>query len=79
METNTSPSSLGGTDLEEAKGVMRDIGHIIGDAMPKDYGFCLMVFKYGAPGDTFYISKAKRSDMLQMMREFIRHQEEAGY
>jgi len=55
--------------------IMNDIGHIIAKALPKEYGFNLLIFNFGKGGATFYISNAQRADMLEAMKEFISKQE----
>ncbi len=48
-----------------------------GDARPKLFGFCLLVFPFGeAPeGRINYICNAERSDMIASMKEFIARNE----
>ncbi len=57
----------------EAK--LKEIGHIIGDQMPEGFGFTLLMFDYGEGGGMFYMSSAKREDMIKAMKEFINRQE----
>jgi hypothetical protein len=55
--------------------MLRDIGHTIGDTMPKGWGFTLMLFEYDGEG-LFYISSSTRDTMVKAMREFIAKFEE---
>lgn len=60
----------------EVRQQMREIGDLIGDALPKGYGFALLVFDLGTPsGFMNYISNAKREDMLVAFKEFLAHEE----
>jgi hypothetical protein len=54
--------------------LLKEIGMIIKNVLPKEFGFNLMIFDYGNEGSMFYISSAKREDMLKVMREFIKKQ-----
>ena len=58
-------------DNAEVQRVMRDIGNRIGPMMPKGFGFTLMINSFGENGSMFYISNAKRDDMLKAIAEFI--------
>jgi hypothetical protein len=44
------------------------------DYLPEGWGFTLLLFSYSEKGSLFYISSAERSDVLNVMREFIRRQ-----
>lgn len=51
---------------------MTAIGNVIGDALPKEYGFTLLVFPINEhPGNMNYISSAQRADMLAALKELI--------
>lgn len=39
--------------------------------LPKDFGFALLVFSIGEGGSLLYVANVGRTDVLQMMREFI--------
>lgn len=58
---------------------LRRLGRYIGTDLPKGWGFTLMLFDYGNEevknGGMFYISSAKREDMIKAMKEFIAKQE----
>ena len=56
--------------------LLKALATLIAHAMPKDWGFTLMLFKYGPEGDLFYISSAVREDMIKTMEEFIKKQKE---
>ena len=65
---------------EKMRGIMNDIGHLIGDAIHNvdpNYGFALLVFECGERVDSRmnYISNAHREDMLAAMKEFIARNE----
>ncbi len=55
----------------EIQAKMKDIGKMISSALPKGWGFSLMIFNYGDKGNMFYISSGKREDMIEAMKEFI--------
>lgn len=48
----------------------RVIGHIIGDQMPKGFGFALCLFSFHGPEFT-YISNAQRADMVRALDELV--------
>lgn len=51
--------------------ILKKIGHKIGDLLPQGWGFTLLIFNFGEKGNLFYISNAKREDMIKTMQEFI--------
>lgn len=53
----------------EIQELLRDIGHMVGDKMPKGWGFTLLLFSYGEGGSMFYISSANREDMKKALVE----------
>jgi hypothetical protein len=65
---------------DEIQKTLKDMGTTIGGALPKGWGFTLMLFNFGEggnPGDAmFYISNAERSTMIESMEEFITKQKE---
>ena len=54
-----------------AEKVLNEIGQLLREAMPKGYGFNLLIFSYGEGGNMFYTSSARREDVIAAMREFI--------
>lgn len=52
--------------------LMREIGQIIEMMLPKDFGFCLMVFPFNRPGISNYISNAERATMIEALKEKIK-------
>ncbi len=58
-----------GSEADEI--TLRKLGNLIKDKVPPGMGFALLMFDYGKKGDMFYISSAKRSDMIAAMKEFI--------
>jgi hypothetical protein len=69
---------------EDIRKVANDIGRIIGMALPKEYGFALLIFGLGeSDGRMNYISNASREDMLAALKELIarfegRYTDESG-
>ena len=58
--------------LETLEEICRDIGHIIGGALPnKNIGFALLVFDFGEAGHLSYVSNARRQDMITALYECI--------
>jgi hypothetical protein len=53
---------------------MKGLGTKIGEALPDGWGFNLLIFTYGEGGSLFYISSAQRSDVINVMKEFIKRQ-----
>lgn len=54
---------------------LRDLGRTVKKMMPTGWGFTLFMFDYGDMGSLFYLSSAKREDMLKVLREFIKKEE----
>ena len=55
---------------KEIQEVLKQLGRGIGQQLPKNWGFTLMLFSYKGP-ELFYISNANREDMIKTMHEFI--------
>ena len=60
----------------EVREQMREIGRLIGSAMPPGFGFALLVFDTNTTsGFMNYISNAQRDDVLTAMKEFVARSE----
>jgi predicted hydrocarbon binding protein len=59
---------------DEIKDTLRDMGRTIGKALPKGWGFTLLIYTFGEGGTMTYISNAQREDMLKAMQEFLQKQ-----
>jgi hypothetical protein len=59
---------------KEIETLLKDLGRLLHNRMPEGWGFTLTIFSFGPGGDLFYISDAKRDDMIRTMREFIAKQ-----
>jgi hypothetical protein len=55
----------------EVAAEMKDIGRIIGNALPKGFVFALLVCDLGEGGFMNYMSNANHSDMIKAMRELL--------
>jgi hypothetical protein len=58
----------------KAERVLRDFGRALKETVPPGMGFTLFIFDYGTdadPGNMFYLSSARREDMIKSMKEFI--------
>jgi hypothetical protein len=53
---------------------LKAIGRLIDHDLPDGWGFMLFLFSFGEGGSTFYISNARREDMLEAMQEWIDRQ-----
>lgn len=58
-------------ESEEVKATLAKLGRLLGDRMPFNYGFVLLVFEFGADSEMHYVSNAQREDVVRMMYEFI--------
>lgn len=62
----------------EVQATLKDIGARITAGLPSAlWGFMLMIFEYGKPGDpgaNFYISSADRADVSNVLREWLARQ-----
>ena len=67
---------MGNFEVEnnEIKNSMQKIGKIIAMALPKGWGFTLLIWSKGEGGSMFYISNGNRQDVIASMREFIEKQ-----
>ena len=59
------------TNLFEMEEHARGIGRAIGDVLPKDIGFCIVLAHKGAGGWSTWLSNCNREDMIKMLREMI--------
>lgn len=61
-------------DNSEIKELLRDIGNMLKNSMPKGWGFALQMFEF--KGESFfYTSNGKREDMIKVLREFINREQ----
>jgi hypothetical protein len=75
--TEQSSYNVRSDDIESA---LRTLATQIKPQVPEGWGFTLMIFSYtktglaheGDEGSMFYISSARRTDMVKAMQEFIR-------
>ncbi len=63
-----------GVSQEELEVKAREIGGLIGGALPPTVGFALLVFTFGEGGYLAWISNAQRSDMMLALTEFMSKQ-----
>lgn len=64
------------TPQEYTQERMQHIARLIDDELPNDWGFFIMAFPYKlGPGRCNYVSKARRKDVLEMMKNFIARSE----
>jgi hypothetical protein len=61
-------------DVPEVEAKLKKWGRIIAKDLPQPYGFTLFFFTFGEGGNMFYLSNARRQEMIQTMREFIQKQ-----
>lgn len=55
--------------------LLNQLGDKISLGLPSGYGFNLLLFEFGGPGNNlFYISNADREDVIKMMKEWIERQ-----
>ena len=60
----------------EVKELMQELGRILGDVCPENFGFTLLMFDLNTPkGFMNYISNAQRQDVIVALKEFIAHAE----
>lgn len=55
--------------LESAEITCRDIARVIKKAMPKHWGFVLILASHGNDGFMTYLSDCERDCMIKMLRE----------
>lgn len=58
-------------DRPEIKAILNATAEALRGKLPANWGFTLMLFSYGKNGEMFYISSARREDMISAMKEFI--------
>jgi hypothetical protein len=56
----------------EIQAKLKELAQMLDTKMPDGWGFTLLLFEYSPKDSLFYISSAKRKDMMNTMREFIR-------
>ena len=57
--------------VEELEEIARDVGRVIGEAVPPGVGFTLLVFDFGTQGTISYLSNARREDMIAALKNLI--------
>lgn len=57
---------------EAVEAKLREIGRMLKKSVDEvpGCGFCLWLFSYGEGGDMFYLSSARREDVMRMLDEF---------
>jgi len=55
----------------QIQALLRETGDSLHKMIPKGWGFCLMIFGFGDCDEMFYISDARREDMIKVLLEFI--------
>lgn len=56
---------------EDVAATMRDIGGILGEVMPDNMGFALLIFDFHTKGSMSYMSNAQRGDMIKALEELL--------
>lgn len=59
----------------EIKALLHNIAIRLKSEMPPGWGFTLFLFSYGEGGALFYLSSAERTDMIKVVKEFIKKEE----
>lgn len=49
----------------------RELAVMLSGKLPKEQGFALFLFDYGADGNTAYVSTANRDDMVRLLEEWL--------
>jgi hypothetical protein len=55
----------------EIESLLKYLGTTLKALMPEGWGFSLQIFSFGSDGSMFYISSAKRDDMIKSLEEMI--------
>lgn len=65
---------------KEIVAMTKDLGKTLGDIMPKNWGFVLMIFPFGEKKEFLhYVSNANRDDVVTTMMEFVQRSQEKGF
>ena len=56
--------------LPKLEAKCREIGNVLGDAVPPGVGFMFVLFDFGEGGHLTYLSNATREDMIKLLAEF---------
>lgn len=58
-----------------------DLALMVEQNIPKEYGFCLLLFPFGESGDNRmqYISNGNREDIVKAMKEWIKKTEDDNF
>jgi hypothetical protein len=62
-------------DFGRLEAAAKRVGDAIRDSIPPGVGFTLFLFDFGDRGGLTYLSSADRSDMLNVLREFLARRE----
>lgn len=59
---------------EEIEVTLKELGAVLGGALPEGWGFTLLLFDFNnaTDGQLFYISNGERKDVIKMMEEFMK-------
>lgn len=60
----------------EVRAKLKDMGRYLAGELPRGFHFALLIATAGEGGVTLYIANIDRSDVIQLMREFIAVQKE---
>lgn len=63
---------VGRTTEDQMNESARELGGVIGDMLPDDVGFALMLVSKGDAGWLSWISNLNRDNMIEAMEEFIK-------
>lgn len=53
----------------------RRLATMLKDALPESVGFALFVFNFGGPSNVAYVANSNRTDMIQMLKEWLARME----
>lgn len=65
-------------DNPELKKLLQEMAKKLTADLPKGYGFTLFLFGFGTAKPLFYISSARRGDMVMTVKEWLRNQGEVS-
>lgn len=71
ISTEVPEAGVFGVRNEKMEALNREFGAYLKGKLPRGWGFALMCFQFGEKGNMFYIANAERTDIINVMKEFI--------
>jgi hypothetical protein len=72
MQHLEEESAAAAKDAEKPPVLMRNIGKMVGEALPEGWGYVVLGFSFGADSRWHYVSNANREQIIKVVQAFIK-------